>query len=376
MQLTVAIPCFIMLLGYIVETIKDTTVLNLRRRPDLTKAVGELGSVAGWKSLPIRECGEPLVALGSFSKYPQIATSSIYVGERKDSPYPCAKLQGSLFTMFVREGVAKKLAPAAALLPFDHMLLVWDAYRSLTVQKALFDYFVEVLEGKGVPHDQAIVDAQKFVSIPSEDPTRPPPHNTGGAVDLTIIRINADMAKKMERLNRIVAMTENSDNWKQIYEAEMERIEIIRAHSLPLEMGTVFDGVHPETATRFYEEHPPQVGTLDERRRDNRRLLYNVMAAVGFSNYPEEWWHFDFGNQFDMARTGRQAIYGGAVYSKDNEAHEKMRRGHYAGCVAISEQRHPGQWNKTPDVLYPFVSEITQRTGHLQHTSHPQAAAI
>lgn len=29
----------------------------------------------------------------------------------------------------------------------------------------------------------------------------------------------------------------------------------------------------------------------------NRRLLYWVMRHVGFTNYPSEYWHFDFGNQ-------------------------------------------------------------------------------
>lgn len=345
------------------------------RKPDLYRPIGQLGSVNGWKSLPIKECGEPLVPLGSFSKYPQIATSSIYVGERQDSPYPTLKLDGALFSVFVREGVARRLAAAASMLPPQHMLLVWDAYRSLVVQKALFDYFVEVLEGKGTPHEQAVVDAQKFVSIPSEDPTRPPPHNTGGAVDLTIVRFGADAWREMERLSRVVVMRETSKNWRQIYEAEMHRLQLVREKAMPLQMGTVFDGVYPETATRFFEELDQGRFTNIEREvRDNRRLLCNTMAEAGFSNYPEEWWHFDFGNQFDMARTGRQAIYGPAAPSAENIAHEKMRRGHYLGCSAISGG-HPPQ-TKTPHELYPFVRNVAIRTGDLRCTVHPKAAAI
>lgn len=343
----------------------------------LNRPIGQLGSVDGWKSLPIQECGEPLVALGSFSNYPQIATSSIYVGERQDSPYPLAKLAGSLFTVFVREGVAKMLSKAARLLPKGDMLLVWDAYRPLTVQRALFDYYVSVLESRGTPHEQASVDAQKFVSIPSDDPTRPPPHSTGGAVDLTIIRFSADAWRGMERLNRVVAMHEASENWKQIYEAEMQRIKLIRETAMPLKMGTVFDGVHPETATRFYEElGSARLNDEGHQCLDNRRLLWNVMVKAGFSNYLEEWWHFDYGNQFDGARTGNPAIYGPAVFSKKNERQEEIRCGHYAGCVAISENRHPGGAGKLPHELYPFVAGITAKTGHLQHTSHPQAAAL
>jgi D-alanyl-D-alanine dipeptidase len=349
----------------------------------LYRPIGELGSVCGWKQLPIEECGERLVPLGAFSDYPQIATDSIYVGEKHSSPYPCTQLHNSMFTVFVREGVAKRLGEAASLLPSGYMFLVWDAYRPLTVQQALFDYYVGVLEKRGTLHDQAAIDAQRFVSIPSNDSTKPPPHNTGGAVDLTIIRFSEKDWREMERLTGIVRMVETSENWRQIYAAEMERQQFIREASAPLDMGTVFDGVHPETATRFYEGlDSAQLDERGQRCLINRRLFWNVMTTAGFSNYPEEWWHFDFGNQFDAARTGRGAIYGAATFTQENEEWEKMRRGHYFGCVAISERRHPAEAvNKLGQVekqceFYPFVRDITGRTGHLKHTLHPQAAAL
>lgn len=333
----------------------------------LDRPIDGLGTVEGWKQLPIRECGERLVPLGAFSNYPQIATDSIYAGERDSSPYSWAQLRDALFAIFVREGVAKRLAEAAKLLPSGHMLLVWDAYRPLAVQQALFDYYVGVLKGKGTPHDQAVVDAQRFVSVPSNDPTKPPPHNTGGAVDLTIIRFPKAEWQEMEQLTKIVQLPETSENWRQIYAAEMRRQQLIRESSALLEMATVFDGVHPETATYFYEElDPAELDEGGQRCRTNRRLFWNVMVAAGFSNYSEEWWHFDFGNQFDAARTSRQAIYGAATLSKENKDWEKMRRGHYFGSVAIAEELE----------LCQFVRNITMRTGHPRHTVHPQAAGI
>lgn len=33
---------------------------------------------------------------------------------------------------------------------------------------------------------------------------------------------------------------------------------------------------------------------------------------AGFINYPEEWWHFDYGNQFWAKLAGKKAIYGAA----------------------------------------------------------------
>lgn len=348
----------------------------------LYRPIGELGSVDGWNQLPIEECGERLVPLGVFSDYPQIATDSIYVGERHSSPYSCTQLRNAMFAIFVREGIAKRLAKVTTFLPSEHMLLVWDAYRPLTVQQALFDYYVSVLEKKEILHYQAVVDAQRFVSIPSNDPSKPPPHNTGGAVDLTIIRFSEKDWREMERLMGIVRMVETSGNWRQIYTAEMARQQLIREASKPLEMGTVFDGVRPETVTRFYENLDPAFfGEMERRCLTNRRLFWNAMTAAGFSNYPEEWWHFDFGNQFDAIRTGRKAIYGAAVFSKENEDWEAMRRGHYFGSVAIGERCHPAEAvNKLGEVnmheYYPFVRDITMRTGHLKYTVHPQAAVL
>jgi D-alanyl-D-alanine dipeptidase len=112
-------------------------------------------------------------------------------------------------------------------------------------------------------------EAQTYVSLPSDDPLKPSLHNTGGAIDLIIIGPNR----------------------------------------VPLNMGTEFDHFGPEASARYYEERilKPE----EEIIRNNRRLLYNAMVNVGFSGYDEEWWHFDFGNQFDAARTNKTyAEYG------------------------------------------------------------------
>ena len=74
-------------------------------------------------------------------------------------------------------------------------------------------------------------------------------------------------------------------------------------------MGTDFDYFGPESAARYYEDN--FVVTDAQVKRDNRRTLFSVMTDAGFSGYDEEWWHFDFGNQFDAARKDKSyAIYG------------------------------------------------------------------
>ena len=57
-----------------------------------------------------------------------------------------------------------------------------------------------------------------------------------------------------------------------------------------------------------------QVRSAELRALGNRRLLYHVMVSAGFTNYPDEWWHFDYGNQNWALMSGRKAaVYGRGV---------------------------------------------------------------
>lgn len=92
-------------------------------------------STDGWKEIPIIENGEKLVPLGLFSENDEIFTSSVYAGEKSDSPYADNPLKGGLVTVFVREGVAQ------SLLPVGINLVVVDTYRPLDIQQAAFDFY-------------------------------------------------------------------------------------------------------------------------------------------------------------------------------------------------------------------------------------------
>lgn len=54
----------------------------------------------------------------------------------------------------------------------------------------------------------------------------------------------------------------------------------------PLDMGTGFDLFDSRAHTDSEEVTPAQ--------RANRQQLLRAMAAEGFANYPQEWWHFTF----------------------------------------------------------------------------------
>lgn len=283
--------------------------------------------VAGWKQLPIQENGEKLVPLGPFSDYPQIFQDSIYFGESTSSPYARDELKSALLTPFVREGIAQKLAQAATFLPEGYAIMVWDVYRSLDVQKSLYDdFYQKLVDDKGMTPEEATAEAQRFVSLPSTDPAKPSPHNTGGSVDMTLIKFPLAVWKKLKELEGHL----KSDDWKVVYTAEMQRQKLFREHSTVVNMGTAFDEVSPATETRYYEEKAARGKLTAEEKEilDNRRLLVNALEKAGLSNYPEEWWHYDFGNQFAAARTGQPAIYGAAAFTQACREWEDTRRWH------------------------------------------------
>jgi D-alanyl-D-alanine dipeptidase len=202
-------------------------------------------------------------------------------------------------------------------------LFILDAYRPLSVQASLFNAHLEELVTGGMAREEAIIEAQRFVSLPSSDPARPSPHNTGGAVDLTIIRFPGTTWNPLE-----APVPSTDDAW----EIWCRQVHLV-AEQLP--MGTVFDAVQPETRTRYYEELTESLTPEQEECRDNRRMLYNVMAAAGFSNLFEEWWHFNSGIQMAAitCTPSATARYGAAEFTNGNQFYESQRRAwHRARC--------------------------------------------
>lgn len=211
-----------------------------------------------WEKVPApAECGEPLVDPTELS--PRIAYNGAYLSQG---------LPGAMDRCLLRRGLAHRLVRAAELLPEGWSLLIFDGLRPLRVQKALYDQFREVVTRERPQASPAEVELilDDFVARPVKRPSRPAPHTTGGAVDLTLCRDGA-----------------------------------------PLEMGTGFDDFTDLAHTDWLERAcPPGL----EEARDNRRLLYHLMAEVGLVNYPCEWWHYAYGERQLAARTGKAPFYG------------------------------------------------------------------
>lgn len=210
-----------------------------------------------WSSIPAPiECGEPLVDPTLLS--PRITYAAAYLRQGLPGAETC----------LCRQTVARRLSQAADKLPQGYGIHIFDALRTLTVQKALYDRF-RVQAAKEHPdltpqELDAIID--EFVALPVKRLDRPSPHATGGAVDLTLSK-----------------------------------------DGQPLNMGTGFDDFTDLAHTNALEKNcPPEM----EEPRQNRRLLYHLMASVGLVNYSSEWWHYAYGERQWAARTKKAPIYG------------------------------------------------------------------
>ena len=78
-------------------------------------------------------------------------------------------------------------------------------------------------------------------------------------------------------------------------------------------------------------------GFVNDEVRDNRRLLYNVMTAAGFTNLPSEWWHFDYGDGMWAQLKNENAIYAGRL---DAEVRDQVP---YKNMEKVREADHKQQ---------------------------------
>lgn len=228
-----------------------------------------------WSDRPIRDCGESLEQL------PPLI--------HRLEPHPYASL-GAPYGVGadpfrLRESVIIRLIKAQFALQRTEpkiRLAVFDAWRPIAVQAFMVDHAIaEECQRRGVDRDQSsqsvavqeVIEAVgRFWAPPSLDPSTPPPHSTGAAVDLTLAEANG----------------------------------------MPLSMGGEIDAIgaisEPDHFVEAARENPSSEAGLWHQRR---RLLADAMVTAGFAQHPHEWWHFSHGDQLWAWRCNKpEAIYG------------------------------------------------------------------
>ena len=162
-----------------------------------------------------------------------------------------------------RESVAQMLANAQSLLPAGLHLLVIGVFRPFATQKEMYD-IVKAEQREKNPHWSEEFLTQ-YINVFSAPPIwdTPPPHTTGGAVDLGIV------------------------------DKDGGRLDF----TSPYEMG--------------WESAPMMKEGLSEEARRNRDLLAGVLLESGLTNFRGEWWHWSYGEPGWALRGGHpHALYG------------------------------------------------------------------
>ncbi|MGQ4647506.1 M15 family metallopeptidase [Lyngbya aestuarii] len=206
-----------------------------------------------YQKIPILECGEPLVSIPG----KQFALLSPHPYEKLGAPY-----EGTS-PYRVRQSVLRALIAAQARLQQQYpgwRLQIFDAYRPVAVQQFMVDYtFAEVVRQQQLNPVELSEDQQQEIwhqvyqiwAVPSPELATPPPHSTGGAVDLTLVN---DQGQTVD-------------------------------------MGSAIDELSPRSHPDYY------ASKLEAPYHYHRRLLWHVMSSSGFQRHPGEWWHFSFGDQ-------------------------------------------------------------------------------
>ncbi|MDX2236419.1 MAG: M15 family metallopeptidase [Hyphomonadaceae bacterium] len=184
---------------------------------------------------------------------------------------------GAIDGLFARVGVAQRLQSVDARLSRSGLALwLHDAWRPRAVQAYFHDVWTPTaLRARHPDWDDAAIRAEtaKYWSAPTVDRDRPAPHETGGAVDVTLV-------------------------WRE--------------DATPLWMGSLFDDPAPLSQPDYFERlDPTQWSFSAEEARANRRVLHWVMIEAGFAPHPHEWWHFSYGDQYWARNAGAPAaLYG------------------------------------------------------------------
>jgi len=172
-------------------------------------------------------------------------------------------------SMQLREGAVNALIKAKKNLPSDWNFLIWDGYRPLNLQQKLYNDLTTLRKTEHPEWDSSKLakEVEKFVKYASYDPSRPSPHNTGGAVDLTII--DAD-GKELDMGTSFDEFTEKSYTWDEKKN-------------------------HKNTSIYDIEDYDKTRRITPEQSK-NRKILREILMSEGFGPYQWEWWHFNFGN--------------------------------------------------------------------------------
>ena len=208
------------------------------------------------EDITIRENFEPMVRLdpAEFDLKPQYFKQ----GLTKDN------------SAWLRETVVEKLRAVKAMLPPGWNIRIWDAWRSMELQAALYDKYLKQAKKNNPTFSDSEARASLigYIYPPISNP--PPPHSTGGVIDLTFVDENGQA----------------------------------------VDFGTGFDDLSERANIDYFDRHTPSTKADTQAKQHRTELIY-FMNLQDFVVNPKEWWHFAYGTaQWAAAKGIERAIYG------------------------------------------------------------------
>ena len=221
----------------------------------LSRGAGDVLPIEAVRQIPIEECGESLVAVSDLA--PRLSV--------RITPERQRYADGQ--DLLVRETVHVLLEDALADLSKALGLVLYDAFRPMAYQELLYDRHLHGLRVRqpGLDTNEARRRAFEYVFDPG-DSFAPPPHTTGGALDISLFSVS--------------------------------------------------DGLEMDMGCRYLDDSPKRytnTGEITDQQRANRRRLVCLLGSVGFTSYPGEWWHFMLGDQEWAAYENQPFAYYGRV---------------------------------------------------------------
>jgi D-alanyl-D-alanine dipeptidase len=222
-----------------------------------------------WNKIPIKDNGDKLIAIPSYLNF--LDPHPYY---HLGAPY---KDKTSIWKL--REEVVNRLVKVNDYLISNKSfyLLIYDSWRPLEVQEFMFKRaFLLECEKSDIDasfenmksYPSILKRVEKFWAYPSYDPRCPPPHSTGGALDVCL----SDKDGKL------------------------------------VEMGSTVDQMDETSSPDFFANINNAEAIIWNSRRN---LLKEIMTKFGFAQHPNEWWHFSYGDQLWAWKNNKaNAIYG------------------------------------------------------------------
>ena len=198
----------------------------------------------------------------------QLTLNGIDIYETEQPPYLVDLMKEREFffckkftsEFLLRRKVCDKIKSAQNLLPQGYRFLIYEAFRTRQRQIELWDNIIAHLHKEHPEWDPAqyTFEANKFIANPHGFGSG---HQAAAAVDITLCDDAGQEFLMGTNVQEFTAMTRTNSN------------------------------------------------TIKQEERNRRTILRNALETQGVINYPDEWWHFSYGDRLWAEVTGRNATF-------------------------------------------------------------------